>query len=526
MPTSSAWITMRVLGRVVGRVVELVMGATVSTSYHRRVTGLDPRTPVIVGAGQITTRERGAEPIDLMTRCAEAALDDSAAAGGLRTRIDAVRVVWGVWPYRDPGRAIATRVGAPGARTTLTTVGGNQVYDLVIDTAARIAQGGIDVAVIAAAETLRTRRGDKAAGRRSDYLPEPEGAAPDEIVGSAEPLSNEVEDRFGVTIPTTFYAMAEIAIRHRTGETPDAHRGRIADLWARGSEVAAGFDGAWLRDPVTAHEVHTVTERNRPVAAPYPKLMVSNLDVDQGGAVVMCSAAAAEAAGVPRDRWVFPWAGVGAHDHWYVTHRWAWDESPAMRIAGGRTLELAGIGNDDCDLLDLYSCFPAAVQVAQRELAIDPQRDWTITGGLTFGGGPLNCYCILPLTRSVHLLRAGARRALLTGNGGWFTKHSMLVLAADPSAHGFRTDDVQADVDALPRRGDPGVRPAAATLETYTVTYGRTGEPDRGVLACLAADGTRHYGHTDRRDDVDALLAGDACGRPVALADDGSATLA
>ena len=36
---------------------------------------------------------------------------------------------------------------------------------------------------------------------------------------------------------------------------------------------------------------------NRPVASPYPKLMTSNLNVDQGGAVVMCSADVAEQAG-------------------------------------------------------------------------------------------------------------------------------------------------------------------------------------------------------------------------------------
>jgi acetyl-CoA C-acetyltransferase len=489
---------------------------------------------VIVGVGQITSRERGAEPIDVMSRCAELALADSgtaSSASSLRAGVDAVRAVWGVWPYRDPGRLVAQRIGAADSRTTLTTVGGNQVYDLVTDTAARIQRGELDVAVLCAAETMRTRRGDKAAGKRSRYLDEPAGAAPDEILGSDHPLSNELEDRFGVTIPTTFYAMAETAIRHRTGESVDAHRTRIAQLWAGASAVAAGNPDAWIRTEVAAGEIAAVSDRNRPVAAPYPKLMVSNLDVDQGGAAVICSAAAAEAAGVSRDRWVFPWAGVSAHDHWFVTNRWAWDESPAMRVAGTRTLALAGVHHDDCDLLDLYSCFPSAVQVAQRELAIDPARPFTITGGLTFGGGPLNCYCILALTRSIRLLReADASRAFLTGNGGWFTKHSMLVLGSDPSAQGFRTDDVQASVDALPRRPDADRATAGshvgAALETYTITYGRTGEPERAVMACLAADGTRLYAHATDADTIGALLTADACGQPVTLSADGVGELA
>src|SRR5690606_21625753 len=197
--------------------------------------------------------------------------------------------------------------------------------------------------------------------------------------------------------PVHFYAMAETAIRHRNGESVDDHRHRIASMWAAASEVAAANPDAWLRTAHDADAIATESPTNRPVSSPYPKLMTANLDVDQGGAVLLCSAAAAEAAGVPRDRWVFPLAGTGAADHWLVTNRWAFDESPAMRLAGRRATELAGAGPDDCALLDLYSCFPAAVQVAQRELAIDFGRPFTITGGLTFAAGPLNCYCILAL---------------------------------------------------------------------------------------------------------------------------------
>ena len=89
-----------------------------------------PRTPVIVGAGQLNGREHGAEPIDLMVRSVEQALADTGAPA-LREAIEAVRVVWGVWPYRDPGRLVADRIGVAGARTTITAMGGNQVYELV-----------------------------------------------------------------------------------------------------------------------------------------------------------------------------------------------------------------------------------------------------------------------------------------------------------------------------------------------------------------------------------------------------------
>ena len=478
---------------------------------------LDPRTPIIVGAAQINDREYGSEPIDLMTRSAEAALGD-AASTALRSHIDAVWVVWGVWPYADPGRLVADRIGATTARTGVTSMGGNQVYDLVTDTALRIQRGELDVAVLCGAETLRTRRSDRARGERTEYLSESDGAAPDEVFGTDQPLTSDTERAFGLETVARFYAMAETALRHRLGEGPVEHRQRIAALWARASAVAAANPDAWSRRAVSAEEIATESASNRPVAAPYLKLMTSNLNVDQGGAIVMTSVAAAQAAGVPRDRWIFPWAGVGAADHWYPTNRWAFDESPAMRISGMRTLELAGITVDDCDLIDLYSCFPVAVQVAQRELGVDPSRAFTITGGLTFAAGPLNCYCLLPLTRAVALLReAPEQRALLTGNGGSFTKHSSLILAAEPTGDGFRTDDVQSAVDALPSRPTPSERARDTTLETYTVTSDREMQSEMAIMAGLDADGRRHWATSTDPAMMAELLASDHCGRALHL---------
>jgi acetyl-CoA C-acetyltransferase len=228
---------------------------------------IDDRTPVIVAAGQHNARDHGSEPIDLMTRCVEAALAD-ARAPALRQAISAVRVVWGVWPYRDPGRLVAERIGVPAARTTLTVMGGNQVYDLVNDTAVRIRRGELDVAVICAAETLRTRRQDHASGRRTEYVPEPAGAAPDEMFGDEKPMSTTHERALGLDTAVNFYAMAETAIRHRNGEGVDAHRRRIASLWAGGSAVAAANPDAWIRSAVSGDSIATESDGNRPIATP------------------------------------------------------------------------------------------------------------------------------------------------------------------------------------------------------------------------------------------------------------------
>ena len=73
--------------------------------------------------------------------------------------------------------------------------------------------------------------------------------------------------------------------------------------------------------------------------------------------------------------------------------------SPAQAQAADR-MPVHGI-----DHVELYSCFPAAVRVQQRELGIPLSRRVTQTGGMTFGGGPLNNFVIQSWVKMVERLR-------------------------------------------------------------------------------------------------------------------------
>ena len=232
------------------------------------------------------------------------------------------------------------------------------------------------------------------------------------------------------------------------------------------------------------------------VSFPYPKLCTANMQVDQGAGYIVCSVEAARAAGVPEERWVFPLAGADANDHWFISHRPELHRSPAIRLAGAAALELAGLGIDDVAAVDLYSCFPVVVQMAAAELGLsvdDPARPLTLTGGLTFGGGPGNNY-------TSHGIAAPSARcgptpgsaALVTGLGWYATKHSLGVYASRPPAHGgsrpFAWRDVQPEVDALPQcRGRRG---------------GDRAGPGRDLHGDLRPRGrarARHRGLPDRR---------------------------
>ena len=494
--------------------------------------GLDPRTPVLVGAGQLSQRvDRGEpvlEPVDLMVEALRRAEADSGATG-LLSRADSVRVLCQLsWRYGDPGALVAERLGASPRQTVYTVMGGNYVQTVVNLTAADIQAGRADVVLLTGGEAWRSRSKARAAGDELDWTVQPEDTHPDLTLGEGDPfLSSPFEIERGVYLPVQIYPMFEVALGAKAGRTPEVQRRHAAELWSRFSEVAATNPHAWIQQAYTAAEIATATPANRMIGYPYTKFMNSNNMVEQSAGLILCSVEAARSMGVPQDRWVFPHAGVGAHDHWFVSERADLCSSPAIRLAGGRTLELAGTDADSIEHVDLYSCFPSAVQIAVAELGLDPDRALTVTGGMSFAGGPWNNYPMHGIATMTGVLRDDPDAlGLCSANGGYTSKHAFGVYGARPPAAGaFRTDEVQAEVDALPRRVAADDHVGPVEVESYTVMHDRDGRPERGLLALLTAGGERTWGSSDDPATMAELLTTAAVGRAGDLAADGTLTL-
>ena len=477
-------------------------------------------TPILVGAAQLEQRiddpATAREPIELMIDAVRLAAED-AGAPGLLEKAASVRVIRGIWSYQNPARAVAEAVGCPAAETALTPYGGNFVQTVVNQSALDIQRGDRDIVVITGAECGNTQAKARRAGLELDWQALP--GTPDRMFREDKDMSHEAEKALRIRAPIQIYPMFENALRYHRGESIDAHLKRISELWAGFSRVAAGNPHAWLREPRSAEEIRTISAQNRPVSFPYPKLMNSNNNVDQGAALIMCSERRARELGIPEDKWIYPWAGTDAHDHYFVSNREDFHSSPAIRIAGRRVLELTGLTPADLDLVDVYSCFPVAVQIAAAEIGLDTSRDLTITGGLTFAGGPLNNYVMHSIARAVELLREqrGAK-ALITANGGYLTKHAFGVYSTTPPAQPFQHQDVQAEVDATPSREVALDYRGDATVETYTVMYGPEG-PAIGHVVCRLPDGRRAWANCEDADVLQAMTREEFCGRPVKVAD-------
>jgi acetyl-CoA C-acetyltransferase len=489
---------------------------------------LDPRTPVLVGTGQWSNRvDRGepvAEPADLAAGALRRAAEDSGAGEAILRAADALRIVSLLSArYRNPAALVAERLG-PGVDPrdlAVSPVGGNEPQVLVNQACRDIAAGDADVVLVAGAEAWRSLSNARKDGRqgRSLWTEQDESVAPARRTAPEAELNHPAEVARGVVMPTQVYPLFEQAWRHALGHELEDHMRGVAELWSGFSEVAATNPHAWVQRALTPEQVGTAGPDNRWISWPYTKVMCANNAVDQGAGLILCSAGKAAALGVPRDRWVFPLAGTEAHDTYAVSHRVDLHSSPAIRLAGRRLFREAQVGVDDLAHVDLYSCFPIAVQVGARELGLPLDRQLTVTGGLSFAGGPWNDYVSHSIATMAGVLREDAGSVgLVTANGGYITKHALGLYSTEPPAGGFRWADVQDEVDALPRREVCPDADGPAVVESWVVEHDRDGSATRAIAACLLDDGRRAWGTSTAGDVVAELRAGDEqVGRPVKL---------
>jgi acetyl-CoA C-acetyltransferase len=247
---------------------------------------------------------------------------------------------------------------------------------------------------------------------------------------------------------------------------------------------------------------------------------------------LVCSVEAARSAGIPADRWVFPLSGAEASDHWFVSERAELHRSPAIELAGAAALSLAGVGVDDLAAVDLYSCFPCVVQIAAAELGLsvdDPARPLTLTGGLTFFGGPGNNYTTHGIAALVERLRREpGSMGMATGLGWYATKHAIGVYASRPpgtTGAGFAWRDVQDEVDARPRRRVDPEAEGDVEIETYTVTYDRDGGRERAIALCRTTAETRAIANVTDAGALRELTDAEGGGRRGTLRRDGELDL-
>jgi acetyl-CoA C-acetyltransferase len=500
------------------------------------MSNVDPRTPILAGGAQFTQRtaregrvKESLSPIAMMARVGRAAMQDA----GIRDGVDTVAVVrftadspgdQGRLPkrmFRNPPLSLAKQLGLAPRRTLYTATGGNTPQWLVNRTAEEIARGECEVALLCGAEYIASLLGAMKQGIDLGWATGPDhdpGSDPEEI-GDQRPGTTEYERRYGLQFPVNVYPLFENALRGQARRTAEEHLAWLGRFFSPFSKVASQNPHAWFPTYRTPEEIATPSEKNRFVGYPYTKYLNAVIEVDQAAAVVMTSAGKARALGIPEAKWVYLHGCGDANDIWHVSERVNYHSSPAIREIGKRVFAMAGKSVSDLSFIDLYSCFPSAVEIGCKEFGIatgDP-RGLTVTGGLPYFGGAGNDYVMHSIVTMMEKLRAkpGAF-GLCTGNGWYVTKHSAGIYSTVPKEGAWRRDDprsYQKDLDAMAHPEFVEQAQGTAAVETYTVVTDRKGKRF-GIVVGRDAQGRRFLANTaDDNATLDRMMREEMLGR-------------
>lgn len=516
-------------------------------------------TPILVGVGRYTFQRKGrpkekarfgASPLEMLLKASRRAVADAGLDDGLE--LNSIQVVSCATDahvmsavlngksqaslsaderllYSNPAACVAASLSCPvNSVVELVQTGdsGSVPQCLVNRTFEKIARGELGSAMIVGAEALnsfeaalkqgatsaevRERWGehelDAAARHRLEVLKAkpgrttwPEGKSLEE----ATRFFSEPWRKHGLGAPPASYAVLANAFRVEEGQTIGEQTEEAARIFAGLSTVASSQrEHAWFGQSYSPEELSTETEENRLICHPfYTKRLNSVMSVDMSAALLIMSAAEARRRGIPKDKWIFMQGCSEASDSIDVLERPSLCRAPAAQLAGRRALAMAGVQdvNKDLQFLDVYSCFPVAVQVVCKELGISTEngKALTVTGGLPYHGGPGSNYVTHSVAAMAEQLRtaSGNARGLVTANGGYLTKHAYGVYANFPSEAAIRgewaRDDpaaTQAEMDKLPREQVSLTPQGTGAIESYCVRYGRKG-PELGTVVGKLLDG-------------------------------------
>ncbi|MGN6700243.1 MAG: acetyl-CoA acetyltransferase [Thermomicrobiales bacterium] len=244
-----------------------------------------------------------------------------------------------------------------------TSVGGSSFVIHLAHAAGAIAAGRCTVALITHGESGRSRVG---------MNPYPR---------SAQSLSGQFEQPYGLPLPVGAYAMACTRHMHEYGTTKE----QLAEIAVATRKWATLNPKAMMRDPITIEDVLN----SRPIAYPF-NLLDCCLVTDAGGAAVVTSLERA------RDCRQTPVAilGVGeGHDHAMISQMPSLT-SFAARHSGRDAFAMAGVTHADLDLALIYDSFTYTVLLSLEELGFCGKGEGGafVSGQRTAPGGdfPMN----------------------------------------------------------------------------------------------------------------------------------------
>ena len=455
------------------------------------------RRPVIVGVGQIANKDddRMISPLDAIESAVRVAVSDSGTSPLGRVGGVFLSPPWAKGS-ETAADDLAQRLGLAAGIRRGGAFSGSMPQELLAAACVAIGDGRVDAAIVAGGVA------DASVQRAVKKGVPP--LAPSSAQWSWTPAERQervplltAEAAAGLNSAGASFAMIESRLAHGAGRTPREQRKWLGTVMAQFTDVAAQRpELAWFPRTQDAATISRVHSRNRLVAEPYTKLMNSFPNVDQAAAMLVMSSALADEMKIPENRRVYPRSIATCHEAYPPSRRPEISEPAALKGAVDRASHAAGIDLNQVTHFDLYSCFPASVQMAAAALdldVMDPRR-LTVTGGLPYFGGPGAAYVAHSIATMVDLCRGdpGSIGAVVAV-GGLVSNFAVGFFSTTPGEVPFLHDDC-ADIEARLAGEKVAVDLQAeglAVVEAMTVLHDRDNGPNAAPVFARFPDGRR-----------------------------------
>ena len=407
---------------------------------------LPDNTPVIVGVGDIIDKRKvdGPDPLTLLGQASEIAFEDTGiknvidyldAIGVVRFSVDfSTATNQSRFGYSNFPRSLANKIGVKKDISELYSgMGGNAPQVLLQEISKKIHANEIHCALISGGEVLQTMISKLKSGEKLNW--EDSAGGEPEIIGINDEGFSKEEKKHHMDLPSNVYPIFANAIRSSKSQSSEEHLRECSELFSKFSKVASLNPKAWFPKFRTPEEIEEISDSNRLVGFPYTKYLNSMIRVNMASSLVVMSEKLTKELKIPQNKKVYIHGSCVLNDIWNVSKRPSLNESPAIRECGKEVLSQAGISLSEISFLDIYSCFPSAVQIAQKELSLDSNDDrpLTVTGGLPYFGGPGNAYTMFSSSEMVRKLRSNPNEyGMITANSWFLTKHAINIFSCKP----------------------------------------------------------------------------------------------
>ena len=223
----------------------------------------------------------------------------------------------------------------------------------------------------------------------------------------------------------------------------------IGKLYEKFSLVASLNADGWISEKLEWKDIATPSNKNPVQATPYNKYHCTSWNVNQASAMILCSENLADKLNIPINKRIYPLASSETNHMIATIQRPNMIKPLGLELAAQFIMNISKKNNFSANTFDLYSCFPVAVQMFSDELGLKDEEIKTVTGGMSFAGGPLNNYMIHSTVKMLSEIRKDNNKiGLVTGVSGMMTKQAFALWAKEPLMD-FISKDVTSEAEKI-----------------------------------------------------------------------------